>query len=100
MTGSDSGIGRAICVHYAKEGANVAIAYWKASAAPAAGASHAVPAGSPSGGAVVQEHSDAEVVKKECEEAGVETLLLPGDVSTEEVCKCGPAPLTARCSTC
>ena len=73
VTGADSGIGRAIAVHYAKEGANVAIAYWK-------------------------EHEDAKVVQKACEEAGVETLLLPGDVSEEATCKC--ATLSPHTDTC
>ncbi|KAK9808250.1 hypothetical protein WJX73_003475 [Symbiochloris irregularis] len=62
ITGSDSGIGRAIAVHFAKEGAHIAIAYWK-------------------------EHSDAEETKKVVEAEGVQTILIPGDLIEEAQCK-------------
>ena len=64
ITGADSGIGRAIAVHFAREGAHVAIAYWK-------------------------EHKDAEETKRVVEESGVETILIPGDLFEEAQCKCG-----------
>jgi len=62
ITGADSGIGRAVALAYAREGADVAIAY-------------------------LNEHKDAELTQKVCEEAGVKTLLLPGDLASEIVCK-------------
>lgn len=62
ITGSDSGIGRAIAVHFAKEGAHVAIAYLK-------------------------EDNDAEKTKALVEAEGVEAILIPGDLSEEAQCK-------------
>ena len=62
ITGGDSGIGRAVAVAYAKEGAHVAVNY-------------------------LNEHSDAEETKKLIEAEGVRCLLLPADVSEEENCK-------------
>ncbi len=63
ITGGDSGIGRAVALLFAKEGADVAISYLK-------------------------EHSDAEEVAQEVmEKTGKECLLLPGDISKEAVCK-------------
>lgn len=61
ITGGDSGIGRAVAVAYAKEGANVAIVYF-------------------------DEHGDAEDTKKRVEEEGVKCLLIPGDVGEEDFC--------------
>ncbi|GAA5416973.1 general stress protein 39 [Paraliobacillus ryukyuensis] len=61
ITGGDSGIGRAVSILYAKEGANVAISY-------------------------LDEHSDAEATKKLVEEAGAECLLLPGDIKEAQHC--------------
>ncbi|MCP3760990.1 SDR family oxidoreductase [Domibacillus sp. A3M-37] len=62
ITGGDSGIGRAVAIAYAKEGANVAVNY-------------------------LEEHSDAEETKQLIEAEGVRCLLLPGDVSEEATCK-------------
>ena len=62
MTGGDSGIGKAIVLHFAREGANVAISY-------------------------LDEHQDAEGTKQVVEEAGVKALLLPGDLRSEDQCK-------------
>jgi NAD(P)-dependent dehydrogenase (short-subunit alcohol dehydrogenase family) len=62
ITGADSGIGRAVAIAYAREGADVAIAY-------------------------LDEHEDAGETKRLVEEAGREALLLPGDV--QEAAHCG-----------
>ncbi|CAL5227012.1 g9903 [Coccomyxa viridis] len=59
VTGADSGIGRAVALAYAREGADVAISY-------------------------LSEHDDAEVTKKVVEEAGQQALLLPGDLADDE----------------
>ncbi|MBD0408588.1 SDR family oxidoreductase [Bacillus sp. 1021] len=61
ITGGDSGIGRAVAVAYAKEGANVAIVYF-------------------------DENGDAEDTKKRVEEEGVKCLLISGDVGEEDFC--------------
>ena len=62
ITGGDSGIGRAVAVLYAKEGADVAIVY-------------------------KDEHSDAEETKKAVEQEGRKCILLPGDVGDEAFAK-------------
>ncbi len=61
ITGGDSGIGRAVSVHYAKEGADVAIIY-------------------------LNEHDDAEETKRQVEQEGRRCLLLPGDLGVEKFC--------------
>lgn len=63
ITGGDSGIGRAVAVAYAKEGAEVAIVY------------------------LSEEHRDAEDTAKAMEKYGKKALLLPLDISTEENCR-------------
>jgi NAD(P)-dependent dehydrogenase (short-subunit alcohol dehydrogenase family) len=58
ITGGDSGIGKSVAIHYAKEGADVAIAY-------------------------LDEHEDAERVKKLVEAEGRRCVLIPGDLGAE-----------------
>jgi len=62
ITGGDSGIGRAVAIAFAKEGANVAIVY-------------------------LNEHKDAEETKSMVEEQGQSCLLIPGDIGDEEFCR-------------
>ncbi|GAA1733084.1 SDR family oxidoreductase [Nonomuraea sp. AD125B] len=61
ITGGDSGIGRAVAVAFAKEGADVAIAY-------------------------LSEHEDAAHTRKLVEEAGRRCVLLPGDLADAAHC--------------
>jgi NAD(P)-dependent dehydrogenase (short-subunit alcohol dehydrogenase family) len=62
ITGGDSGIGRAVAVLYAKEGAKVAIVY-------------------------LDEHQDAEETKRLVEERGGKCLLIAGDIARENFCQ-------------
>ncbi|MDE0582794.1 MULTISPECIES: SDR family oxidoreductase [Planococcus] len=62
ITGGDSGIGRAIAVAFAKEGADVAISY-------------------------LDEHEDAEETKQLVEKEGRKCLLIAGDIGDEAFCK-------------
>jgi NAD(P)-dependent dehydrogenase (short-subunit alcohol dehydrogenase family) len=62
ITGGDSGIGRAVAIAFAKEGADVAIAY-------------------------LDEHDDARHTAKLVEAAGRRAVLIPGDLSEEEACR-------------
>ena len=63
ITGGDSGIGRAVAVLYAREGADVAIVY------------------------LPDEQPDAEATRDAVEREGTRCLLLPGDVSTAAFCR-------------
>jgi NAD(P)-dependent dehydrogenase (short-subunit alcohol dehydrogenase family) len=63
ITGGDSGIGRAVAVMYAREGADVAIVY------------------------LPVEQGDAEATQKAVEAAGRKALLIPGDVGDPEFCR-------------
>ena len=63
ITGGDSGIGRAVAVLYAREGADVAIVYLPA------------------------EQSDAEETARTVEDEGRRCLLLPGDVRDPAFCR-------------
>ncbi len=71
ITGGDSGIGRAVAVLYAREGADVAIAY-------------------------LNEHTDAEETKRHVEAEGGRCLLLPGDVKDEAYCQRAVAQVVAE----
>jgi NAD(P)-dependent dehydrogenase (short-subunit alcohol dehydrogenase family) len=62
ITGGDSGIGRAVAVAYAKEGADVSIVYY-------------------------DEHEDAEATKEIIEGLGRKCLLIPGDITDDAFCK-------------
>lgn len=62
ITGGDSGIGRAVAIAYAREGADVAIAY-------------------------LDEHEDAQDTARHVEAAGRECLLLPGDLAHKAHCE-------------
>src|SRR5438128_1386512 len=59
ITGGDSGIGKSAALHFAREGANVAIVY-------------------------LNEHKDAEETKRMVEKEGVRCLLIATDVSEEK----------------
>ncbi|CTQ48760.1 SDR family oxidoreductase [Jannaschia donghaensis] len=61
ITGGDSGIGRAVSVLYAREGAKIAIAY-------------------------LEEDKDAEKTKKLVEDEGSEAILIPGDLGKKANC--------------
>lgn len=62
ITGGDSGIGRAVAVHYAREGADAAIVYLR------------------------NENEDAEVTKDLVEKEGRRCLLIPGDIRDRDFC--------------
>lgn len=62
ITGGDSGIGRAVAIAFAREGANVLISY-------------------------LEEHEDAQETAKYVEEAGKKAVLISGDISEEQHCK-------------
>ena len=62
ITGGDSGIGRAVAIAYAREGADVAISY------------------------LPEEEADAADTAQWIEKAGRTALLLPGDVRNEQQC--------------
>lgn len=62
VTGGDSGIGRSIAVHYTREGASLALVYR-------------------------DEHEDAKETQRMVVEAGVDCLLLSGDVGNERFCR-------------
>lgn len=62
ITGGDSGIGRAVAVHFAREGADVAIIY-------------------------LEEDEDAEETRKMVQEEGSECLLIRGDLRNKKFCR-------------
>ena len=62
ITGADSGIGRAVALAFAREGADVLVAY-------------------------LDEHDDANETKRLVEAAGRKCVLLSGDVSTPDLCR-------------
>jgi NAD(P)-dependent dehydrogenase (short-subunit alcohol dehydrogenase family) len=62
ITGGDSGIGRAVALLFAKEGASIAIAY-------------------------LNEHRDAKETMSMVQNAGQDCIIIPGDLSKEANCK-------------
>ncbi|MCX4217163.1 SDR family oxidoreductase [Pseudomonas sp. MCal1] len=62
ITGADSGIGRAVAIAFAREGADVAVAY-------------------------LNEHEDAKETARWVEQAGRQCLLLPGDIAQKTQCQ-------------
>jgi len=62
ITGGDSGIGRAVALAFAREGATIAVIY-------------------------LDEHEDAVETQRLVREAGGECLLYPGDVGSENFCR-------------
>ncbi|QGN33137.1 SDR family oxidoreductase [Microlunatus sp. Gsoil 973] len=62
ITGGDSGIGKAVAIAYAREGADLVISY-------------------------LSEHEDAEDTKHWVEKAGRRAVLIPGDVSDADHCR-------------
>ncbi len=62
ITGGDSGIGRAVALAFAREGADVVVSY-------------------------LDEHEDAEETKRLVESAGRECLLVPGDIAEAAHCR-------------
>src|SRR5690606_34804831 len=62
VTGGDSGIGRAVAILFAREGADVAIVY-------------------------LNEHEDAEETRRHVEAEGRRCILIPGDVKDSNFCK-------------
>jgi len=62
ITGGDSGIGRAVALAYAREGADLLISYYN-------------------------EHEDAEETRRLVEEAGRKALLVPGDIADAAHCR-------------
>lgn len=61
ITGGDSGIGRAVAIAYAKQGADIVIVYYN-------------------------EHKDADETKKRIEAAGRKCTLIAGDISDSSFC--------------
>src|SRR5438067_7236439 len=62
ITGGDSGIGRAVAIAFAKEGADISVVY-------------------------LEERKDANETKRLVEEYGRRCLLIKGDVGEEEFCR-------------
>ncbi|HEY2024560.1 SDR family oxidoreductase [Paraburkholderia sp.] len=63
ITGADSGIGRAVAIAFAREGADLALNY------------------------LPSEEADAQEVRKLVADAGVNAVALPGDISDEAFCR-------------
>ena len=62
ISGGDSGIGRAVAIAFAKEGADLSIVY-------------------------LNEHKDAKETQRLVEDRGGKCILIPGDVGDEKFCR-------------
>jgi NAD(P)-dependent dehydrogenase (short-subunit alcohol dehydrogenase family) len=62
ITGGDSGIGRAVAIAFAKEGADLAVVY-------------------------LEEHKDAKETRRQVEQEGRKCLLIAGDIGQEKFCR-------------
>jgi len=62
ITGADSGIGRAVAIAYAREGADILVSY-------------------------LNEHDDAKETKQWIEKAGRKAVLVAGDIQTSQHCR-------------
>src|SRR5215203_5087456 len=62
ITGADSGIGRAVAIAYAREGADILVSY-------------------------LNEHDDAKETKRWIEEAGRKAVLVAGDIQSSQHCR-------------
>ena len=62
ITGADSGIGRAVAIAYAREGADILISY-------------------------LNEHEDAQETERLVKESGRRALVVAGDIKSEDFCK-------------
>ena len=62
ITGGDSGIGHSVAIFFAKEGADIVIAY-------------------------LNEHKDAKKTKRDVEKIGKKCLLISGDLGKEKFCQ-------------
>ena len=62
ITGGDSGIGRAVAIAFAREGADIAVSY-------------------------LEEHTDAEETRRQVEEEGRRCITIAGDIGHEEFCR-------------
>jgi NAD(P)-dependent dehydrogenase (short-subunit alcohol dehydrogenase family) len=71
ITGGDSGIGRAVAVSFARQGATVVISY-------------------------LNEQEDAEETRRHVLEYGQECVLIPGDISSEDHCRSIVEQVVAR----
>lgn len=71
ISGGDSGIGRSVAVHFAEEGADVAILY-------------------------LDEHEDAEKTKGEIEDRGRRCLAIAGDIGDDGFCRAAVGKIVAE----
>jgi len=71
ITGADSGIGKAVAIAFAREGADVVVAY-------------------------LNEHEDAENTRELVEQSGRAALVVPGDMSSASACRDLVAAATER----